>query len=135
MSQQPLPPNCYDATHAANKLGISNKQLLKKMRDLGWLINAPKTTRHNLPLRALEIRGFLTTQDRHYTPKTKHGRPENVVRTYRITLITKKGYEQLKAIIQPEPEQESEAAPGNETSTQDEHDKCIAQLREWGLAG
>lgn len=121
--------NSRDTKNAAAELGMTNRQLLAMLRNLNWIHNAPHSKRHNLPYRAYEIKGLLTTQDKYYKTKSN----PTVLRLYQTVLITNKGLTTLKDIIE-KGEAENQTNPPTTDSAQEEHDKCLEQLREWGLA-
>lgn len=120
--------NSRDVKTAAAELGMTNRQLLALLRRLHWIHNAPHSRRHNLPYRMYEINGLLVTQERYYHTKSN----PTVLRLHQAMQITSKGMKKLKDIIE-----HGEAETPQQTTTdsiQEEHDKCLEQLREWGLA-
>src|SRR5690606_34586164 len=90
MSQALLPAGCHDANSAAELLKMSKKALLKKMRELGWLIVGGDA--HNLPRHEYIRRGWLTTQERGYCLRGK----TEIGKTYRVMLLTQTGFNVLK---------------------------------------
>jgi hypothetical protein len=90
MSQHHLPTGCHDAESAALLLSMSKKALLKRMRELGWLNIGGDA--HNQPRREFIQNGLLTTQERSYGLR---GRNE-ISKTYRVMLLTQKGFQALK---------------------------------------
>ena len=119
-----------DTKTAAAELGISNRELLALLRKMKWVQCAPRSKRHNLPYREYEINGLLAIEDRTYKRKPT----DKLLRIYQVTLITQKGFEKLKEIIQGEEKPTPSPTTADDANTQAEHDKCIEQLREWGLA-
>lgn len=118
-----------DTKTAAAELGMTNRQLLALLRKLKWVQHAPRSKRHNRPYREYEINGLLAIQDRTYKRKPT----DKLLRIYQVTLITQKGFEKLNEIIRGA-EQTEAPPPARADNTQQAHDECIEQLREWGLA-
>ena len=152
MNRPPLPTGCQEIKSAAADLGMTHKALLKLLRKQGWITNAPGKAQHNLPARSCESAGLLTTSDRAYCLKGK----QNIVRMYSVALITPKGMAELKKMINetnekpnfilvsgnPEPLNNNakdrrfftvENEPITQQSGTKEREKCIEQLREWGI--
>jgi len=94
--QYSLPAGCHDANTASELLGVSKKHLLKRMRELGWLLVGGDN--HNLPRRDLVQRGLLTTQERAYPLK---GNSE-IVKNYRVMILTQSGFEALRRTLDGE---------------------------------
>jgi len=133
-------------------MGMTHKALLRLLRKQGWINNAPGKAHHNLPTRTCESAGLLTTTDRAYCLKGK----KNIVRMYRVALLTPKGMAELKKMINETNEKPNfilvsgNAEPLNAKATDrrfftvenepvtqpgetKEREKCIEQLREWGI--
>lgn len=153
MSQAHLPTGCHDASSAAELLNMSKKALLKKMRELGWLIVG--TESHNLPRTEYIRRGWLTTHERGYYLKGK----KEITKTYSVMLLTQAGYQALKNTLQnkqqpagaaaTEAEQASQKAPSapqrapdaralpvvtfNRQRAEIERQKCLEQMADWGI--
>lgn len=98
------PAGTHDATAAAELLGVSKKALLKRMRELGWLRIGGDV--HNLPHPDYVRKGYLTTQQRGYQLKGN----TSITKTYTVMLLTQLGYNELKKIMQNEPNP-TKAAP------------------------
>lgn len=161
MSQSLLPSGCHDATSAAELLGMSKKALLRRMRELGWLMVGGQD--HNLPRREYVKRGWLTTQPRGYCLKGK----KEITKTYEVMLLTQTGFNALKTLLQNNPpatgatateaEQAEKLPTANQRApearavpvvtfnryaseaeqkkaTEAERQKCLEQLAEWGIA-
>lgn len=162
MSQSLLPTGCHDATSAAELLGMSKRALLKRMRELGWLVVSGQD--HNLPRIEYKKRGWLTTQERGYCLKGK----KEIGKTYQVMLLTQTGFNALKTLLQNNPQPagaaatEAEQAPQPKAPTasqrapearavpvvtfnryaseaeqikanEAERKKCLEQLAEWGI--
>lgn len=156
MSRQALlPAGCHDANTAAELLGMSKKALLKKMRELGWLIVGGGKDNHNLPRREFILRGWLTVQERGYRLK---GQSE-IGKTYRVMLLTQTGFNALKTQLQNNPARGSAAKDAEQTPQQKapsanqrateartlpvvtfnrhaadaERKKALQQMQDWGI--
>lgn len=152
MTRPPLPTGCQDIKSAATYLGMTHKALLNLLRSRGWIINAPGRPTHNLPTRRCESAGLLTRADRAYCLKGK----KDIVRMYQISLLTPKGIAELAKmtnqinetpnfiLISTNHESIDHKTNANccrpldkKEKTQQvntkEREKCISQLREWGL--
>lgn len=149
MTQHHLPTGCHDADSAAKLLNMSKKALLKRMRELGWLMVGGGKSNHNLPRREYIQRGYLTTHQRSYGLK---GAP-NIGKTYEVMLLTQEGLYALKHALnnaqhQPGTTTTATAMPHTKRATESpeaphvydqaaadaERKKALEQLREWGLA-
>lgn len=100
--QHRLPAGHHDANTAAELLGMSKKALLKRMRELGWLIIGGDA--HNLPRREYVQMGYMNTQERGYALKGH----QDIARSYRVMLLTQKGYQELKKVIDTNPNSEDQ---------------------------
>lgn len=147
--QHTLPQGCHDADTAAQLLGLSKRELLRRMRELGWLKVGGGPSNHNLPRLEYTARGWLATQDRGYALK---GKPE-IARTYRVMLITQTGFPQLKKALEEQVQAENKPTPTTATTTADddkpkrwadmtqrerdaadrERQRALAELRNMGI--
>lgn len=148
MSHNNIPAGCHDADSAAALLKISKKQLLQKMRELGWLKVGGGPDNHNLPTREYLKAGLLCTHDRGFCLKGK----KEITKTYRVMLLTQDGYQALKKQLSNPHEQpvlppKTTHAPALKISLQqpcphkaydqkaadEERQKVIDQMAEWNL--
>jgi hypothetical protein len=141
MMNEPLPSGCHTIKSAAQYLGIPQNQLYKKLRGLGWLHTGTYKgdPMHNTPRRMALLSGVVTQQQRGYlAPYNK-----NVVEIYSATIITQRGLIQLESMKNLQ--KTDEVAPAKMLQNQqqiqrqqpkdEEREKAIAQLREWGFLG
>lgn len=143
--QHILPAGCHDADSAAKLLNVTKLELLKRMRDIGWLYVGGEA--HNLPRQELKRRGFMTTQERGYCLKGKR----EIGKSYSVMLLTQFGFQELKKIMQSTPEGEPDKKlapiaqvrrpiviepiekPFNELAANEEREKLLQQMSEWNL--
>lgn len=134
MSQHTTTKNSYTVKQAATKLNICPTSLLKKMLWRGWLHkgNFRNDPLKNMPLEHAVSAGFVK--------KIKRKAP--APHDWEIT-ITEEGMNQLSSPTpppQPQPKPLTEAnanlvkLQGNNTAANEEREKAMQQMREWGIA-
>ena len=149
--RRPIKEGCYCIAQASKILGIPQKHLWQKLRAFGWLYvgTYPNDPHHNTARRPALLAGYLTTEVRGYpAPYNK-----NVTLLYSVILITQRGLDRLKDLINEPIAQvpateifknedikrhrysvhKTASEKADEHSEEQEHEKAIAQLREWGL--
>lgn len=104
----PTPLGWHDADSAAAKLSayskskVTKQELLRVMRENGWLKNDPiggvHDGNHNLPTAELQGTQLLRTQDRMYNPKGH----ETILRPYKVVLIHYKALVPLQSMLKGE---------------------------------
>ena len=139
----PIPAGCLTIQSAALLLGVTDKLLFKKLRELRWLHTGTydKDPMHNMPRRDYKLAGFVSTHTRGYpAPYNK-----NIALIYRVPILTERGFNELKIKMNMNQEQPKPAPLTLENaqkkqaqivapSKNEEHEKAMAQLREWGFA-
>lgn len=150
MYQQEFPENCVDVETAANILGITRKELYKKLREMRWLYQGTykDDPHHNSPCYWAKVAGLATTHERSRpAPYDKR-----VKLVYRITVITERGLDELINILVKHNKPHFLAAPSKhgiemlaehakgrrfvavfEQPGSPAHDKAIDELREMGF--
>lgn len=134
MNQPQTPKACYSVKTAAEKLNIRPDNLLKKMVIRGWL--HPGSYRKD-PLRFMPLEKAIADG---FVKKIKRHAP--APHDWEIA-VTQKGLNDLGEKMQnvhpiPKPLNEQTAqqvkAQTNTTAANEEREKCLDQLKEWGLA-
>lgn len=134
MSQHTTTKNSYTVKQAALKLDICPASLLKKMLWHGWLHKGSfrNDPLKNMPLEQAVAAGFVK--------KIKRNAP--APHDWEIA-ITEEGMNELGKPLQPpqpkpKPLTESNAnlvkLQGNNTAVNEEREKAMQQMREWGIA-
>ncbi len=141
--QTPLPAGHYSTDEAAEILGFTKRELLQRLREIGWLIadkNGVRFGSHNLPKPEVIAAGLAYTKS--YTYGSGPGKEFN--REYRRAIITQTG---LTALIdhfkngKPAPAfkplqklaHEPPTKPTNRKAADAERQAALDALREMGI--
>lgn len=134
MSQPHIPNGCYSVKLAAEKLGIRETNLLKKMRLRGWLYKGifRKDPLTNMPLPEAIESGFVKKIKRNTFPPHDWD-----------IAITKKGLQDLGGKMQSQPipkpaaltmenalKMQTSPVP---TASNEEREKCMRELEAMGI--
>jgi hypothetical protein len=117
----PLPAGYHDAQSAALVLGMSKRQLLAHLRELGWLDS--REGMRNMPRRDIQKKGLLTLQMRSYCLRGQR----EIIKYYPVMLLTPVGFRVLKSIIQPN--SQSDEYANNEPISVNHHVPVDTQTR------
>lgn len=133
----PLPTGCHTVKQAAALLGVAEKALFKHLREIGWLhIGTFKNDpAHNRPRYVALTAGFLTTQTRGFpAPYNK-----KVYLMYSQTLVTQRGMAELGhkgelPLVKPLTRENAAVTQNQPNRVDEEREKAMQQMREWGIA-
>lgn len=129
MQQSPLPTGCHSIKSAAGLLGLTEKKLFKKLRELGWLYTGSykDDPYHNTPRITARLAGWVLTQKKGYAAPYNN----RVTIFYNRTLITQRGFNEIKNRMYQQPAPEQKQIKSSYAPSLNQFDNTIRSSRKW----